>query len=129
MASTLATATRNASADAVAALASGGTVEIRSGTRPASANDAATGTLLATFTLGTAAAASGGTVSFGDPASVNAVATGTASWFRVKSSGSATVWDGAVGTSGAELNLSSTAISSGGGVDVASFTYTQPSGE
>lgn len=126
MATKLATATQNASADAVGTLLSGGTLEIRSGTAPATANDAATGTLLATVTLGSAGSAASGVVSFGDPASVNAVATGTAAWFRAKTSGSATVFDGAVATSGAELNLSSTSLVSGSPVDISSFTYTQP---
>jgi hypothetical protein len=126
MATRLPTATRNAKADAVGTLMSGGTVEIRTGSQPASANDAASGTLLATVTLGTAPSASAGVVTMPDPASVNAVATGTAGWFRVKSSGAATVWDGAIG---AEGTLSSTSIVSGNPVDLSAVTYTQPSGE
>jgi hypothetical protein len=121
----LATATTNAKADAVGTLLSGGTLEIRSGTAPATADDAATGTLLATVTLGTADPAALGLVSFGDPASVNASATGTATWYRAKASGGATVLDGDVGTTGASLNLSSTSLTSGNPVDISSFTYTQ----
>lgn len=104
----LATATANAAADAVGTLLSAGTVEIRSGSRPATANDAATGTLLASVTLGTATSASSGQVTFGDPASVNAAATGTASWFRAKASGGATVFDGDVGVSVAVTATAST---------------------
>ena len=126
MATRLATATRNAKANAVGTLRSGGSVEIRTGSQPASANDTATGTLLATVTLGTAPSASAGVVAMPDPASVNAVATGTAGWFRVKSSGSATVWDGLIG---AEGTLASTALVSGNPVDLSAVTYTQPSGE
>lgn len=126
MATRLATATRNAKANAVGTLMSGGTVEIRTGAQPASANDAASGTLLATVTLGTAPSASAGVVTMPDPASVNAVATGTAGWFRVKASGGATVWDGLIG---AEGTLSSTSIVSGNPVDLSAVTYTQPSGE
>lgn len=126
MATRLATATRNAKANAVGSLMSGGSVEIRTGTQPASANDTATGTLLATVTLGTAPSASAGVVAMPDPASVNAVATGTAGWFRVKSSGAATVWDGAIGAEGI---LSSNSLVSGNPVDLSAVTYTQPSGE
>lgn len=125
MATRLPSATRNAQADAVGSLMSGGSVEIRTGSQPASASDAATGTLLATVTLGTAPAAASGTVSMPDPASVNAVATGTAGWFRVKSSGGATVWDGAIGTEG---TLSSTSIVSGNPVDLSAVTYTVGAG-
>ena len=125
MATRLPSATRNAQADAVGTLMSGGSVEIRTGSQPAAASDTATGTLLATVTLGTAPSASSGTVSMPDPASVNAVATGTAGWFRVKSSGGATVWDGAIG---AEGTLSSTSIVSGNPVDLSAVTYTVPAG-
>ena len=51
MAIRLPNASRNAAVDAVLALAAGGSIEIRTGSQPASASDAATGTLLATFTL------------------------------------------------------------------------------
>lgn len=123
MATRLPAGTRNAQADAVGTLMSGGSVEIRTGTQPTLASDTATGTLLATVTLGTAPSASSGVVTMPDPASVNAVATGTAGWFRVKSSGAATVWDGAIGTEG---TLSSTSIVSGNPVDLSSVTYTVP---
>ena len=126
MATRLPTAVRNAKADIVGALMSGGTVEIYTGTQPASANSATSGTLLATVALGTSPSASGGVVTMPNPASVNAVATGTAGWFRVKSSAAATVWDGAIG---AEGTLSSTALVSGNPVDLSAVTYTQPSGE
>ena len=128
MAVRLATATQNAAADAVGALISGGTVEIRSGSQPASANDAATGTLLATVSLGTSGSAASGVVSLPDPASVNAVASGTAGWFRVKSSGAATVFDGSVTATGGggQMQLSSTSLTSGSPVDLTAFSYTQP---
>lgn len=128
MATRLATATQNASANAVGTLLSGGSIEIRSGSQPATANDAATGTLLATITLGTAPSASSGSVAMPDPASVNAVATGTAGWYRAKASGGATVVDGSVTASGGggDITLSSTSLVSGSPVDLSSFTYTQP---
>lgn len=125
MATRLDTATRNAQADAVGTRMSGGSVKIYTGSQPTNATDAATGTLLATVTLGTAPAASGGVVTMPDPASVNAVATGTAGWFRVLTSGGATVWDGAIPGEG---TLSSTSIVSGNPVDLSAVTYTVPAG-
>lgn len=127
MAIDLATATQNASADAVGALASGGTVEIRTGSKPG-ANSAATGTLLATVTLPSAGSAASGVVSFGDPAQVTPVAAGTAGWYRVKSSGAATVWDGTVTATGGggDLTLATVSLSTGTPVDITFFTYTQP---
>jgi len=123
MATRLLDATRNASANAVGTLMSGGSIEIRTGSQPTNASDTATGTLLATVTLGTAGSASSGTVAMPDPASVNASATGTAGWARVKTSGGTTVFDCAVG---AEVTLSNTALVSGSPVDLSSVTYTQP---
>lgn len=128
MAVSYSTATRNAKADAVGTKLSGGTVEIYSGSQPADANTAASGTLLATVTLGTAPAASAGVVTMPDPASVNAVATGTAGWFRAKSSTAATVLDGSVTATGGggQMQLSSVSLTSGAPVDLSSFTYTEP---
>jgi hypothetical protein len=55
----------------------------------------------------------------------SADATGTATWFRlVKSDGTTHVLDGDVGTSGSDLNLNSTSITSGATVSVTSFTIT-----
>lgn len=123
MATRLLAATANAQADAVGTLMTGGSVKIYTGSQPATAATAASGTLLATVTLGTAGAASGGVVAMPDPASVNAVATGTAGWFRVATSGGTTIWDGAIG---AEGTLSSTSVVSGNPVDLSAVTYTVP---
>lgn len=52
-------------------------------------------------------------------------ATGTAAWFRaLKTDGTTVVMDGSVGTSGANLNLNSTAIQINAAVAVSSFTLT-----
>lgn len=136
MATRIPTAARNAACDAVVDLADAGagaaTIEVRTGSQPASANDAATGTLLATFTCADPA--------FGDSAvgvatldttpvlAAAGVAAGTAGWFRMKDSTGATVMDGSVGTSGAELNLNTTTISVGVGVEITSGTVTMPAG-
>jgi hypothetical protein len=124
-------ASRNAAVDAITALAASGSIEIRSGSQPASASDTATGTLLATLTLDGTPFGSGssGTANLSDtPLSVNGAATGTAGWFRMKGSGGSTVLDGSVGTSGADLNLSSTAVVSGAPVQITSGTLTMPAG-
>ena len=122
-------AARQAANDARLALANGGTIEIRSGAQPATPETAATGTLLATFTL--PATAFGATNASG-VATLNAVADttgaadGTAGWARVKGSGGAAVFDGSVGTSGAEFTINSTAITTGGTVKMLSGSVTQP---
>lgn len=55
----------------------------------------------------------------------SANATGTATWFRAfGSDGTTAVWDGNVSTSGATLNLNTTAIQSGAAVSVTSLTFT-----
>ena len=95
-------------------------LEIRDGTRPASADDVPTGTVLASFTLvaDSFAAASGGTIVGNTPwVESSADATGNATWFRLKQStdggGSSTTdvrIDGNVAASGSDLNLSTVSI-------------------
>jgi hypothetical protein len=116
-----------AAADAVCALCNGGTIQIRSGTQPANANATATGTLLVTLSFGNPAFAGavGPLATANAIGGANAVATGTASWFRAFSSTGQALFDGSVGTSAADLILSTTSLTSGGNVSVTSFTYTQ----
>lgn len=132
MTTRLATQTQNAAADAandlIDAGTAAGTVELYSGGQPATANDAATGTLLATFTLADpayGAATSGQATLQGTPITTQGSADGTAGWFRMKDSAGNTVRDGAVG---AELTLNTTTISTGVDVTINSGTYTQPAG-
>ncbi len=102
-------------------------LRIYDGTRPATGGAATT--LLAELTCGTpfAAAASSGVLTLGaitDDSSANA--TGTATWFRiVQSDGSTHVMDGDVGTSGSDLNLTSTSIVATQSVSVSSFVITE----
>lgn len=137
MALRITTAARNAAADAVVDLLDAGagpaTIEIRSGSQPASANDAATGTLLATFTLADpafGAAASGAATLAGVPRTTTGAAAGTAGWFRAKDSSGNTVVDGAVTATGGggELQLNTTTISVGVNVEITSGTITMPAG-
>ena len=126
-----------AAVDAVAALCNSGTLKIYDGSQPTDANTAVGAqTLLATLTLGSTAfgssSASGSAGSKIVTATANSItddtsadATGTAAWFRVlKSNGTSIVFDGTVGTSGADLNLATVSIVSGADVAITSFTIT-----
>lgn len=123
----------NAAANAVCALINGGFFKIYDGAQPATANTAITSqVLLASLPLNATAAgaASAGVATFNAITSdTNAAATGTATWFRAyKADGVTPIFDGSVGTSGANLNLTSTSIVAGGTVAISSYTYTQPKG-
>lgn len=139
MAVRLSTKMRNNLLDALSlehSLASGN-LDIYTGNQPADADSAPTGTLLAQFSLGAtpfSAAASGavGLTSALTDASANA--TGTAGWFRLKASGDddgatgstyARI-DGTCGTSGAQINMSTTSIVAGTSVTLNSLAITQP---
>jgi hypothetical protein len=131
---TLPTAVRNAMADTLVDrldTSGAGKIEIRSGARPASANDAATGTVLATVTLPNPAfgAAANGVATLNDPGPVAGTAAGTATWFRALDGG-ATVTDGSVSATGGggDLQLATTAISVGLTVDITGGTVTMPAG-
>lgn len=136
MAIGLPTGSRNAMCDTLVdrfdAGSGAGKLEIRSGSRPASANDAATGTLLATVTLADPAfgSSASGVATLTDPAAVLGVAAGTASWFRGLDSDNNTVCDGSVTATGGggDLTLGTTTISVGLSVDVTGGTITMPAG-
>lgn len=116
--------------DALDAGSGAGTIAIRSGSRPALPTDTATGTLLVTITCADPAfgAASNGVATISDPAAQNAVATGTASWFRAFDSDGNAKWDGSVTATGGggDLTLASTSITSGQPVDITGGTITVP---
>jgi hypothetical protein len=129
----LATATRNAMLDAItSAVGVSGLLDIYSGTQPASPTTAiTTQTLLALLTCSStfAAAASSGVLTANTiTADSSANASGTATWYRLKTSGGTGVVDGTVGTTSSDLVLNTASIVSGGPVSVTSFTYTAPGG-
>ena len=131
MASSFTAVQRNAMLDAVRAGYNSGKLRIYSGSVPANADAALGGaTLLAELTLNATAfpAASSGVLTANAITSdSSADATGTASFFRLLDSSGATVLaQGAVSTSGAELNLATTSIVTGVIVAVSSFTVTIP---
>jgi len=114
--------------DEITALIDAGTagfLRIYDGTQPATGGTATTLLAELTFSVTSAPAASGGVLTFSaitDDSSANA--TGTATWFRVVDSAASHVFDGTVSTSGADLNLNTVSITSGGTVSVTSFTIT-----
>lgn len=127
MALAYSTALRNAMLDEITtAIGASGLLRIYDGSRPASGGAATT--LLAELALSATAAgsASGGALTFSSiTQDSSANATGTATWFRVVTSGGTFVIDGNVGTSGSDLNLTTTSIVSGQPVSVTSFVITE----
>lgn len=121
-----ATALRNARLDAITTRAgSNAVLRIYSGTRPATGG--AETTILAELTCNAtfAPAASGGVLTLNSiTADSSANNTGTATWFRIQSSGAVHVLDGDVGVSGSDMNLSTTSIVSGATVSITSATIT-----
>lgn len=126
MALAFSTTLRNNMLDQItSAVGSSGFIRIYDGTRPATGGTATT--LLAELTCNAtfAPAASGGVLTLNSVTQdSSANATGTATWFRIVTSGGTFVIDGNVGTSGSDLNLNSTAISTGIAVSITSFTIT-----
>ncbi len=145
MALSLSTGLRNGVLDAnpLNTLLATGEIRIFSGSAPATADDTETGTLLVTINTVTG---SGFDLSFKNTATAGvlskqvntwdgvAVATGTAGYFRFCAStsdagGTSTTEvriQGAVATSGAELNMSSTTITSAATTTIDTFDITIP---
>lgn len=131
------TLTANAMADAldsiIGAAASAATIQFRTGTQPASPDDAATGSEVATVTMTN-------TSPFGDAAAgvITAAtitddsdATGNASpvtWFRILDGDNNARLDGTVGTSGADINFAAVIWPAGSTVQVTSLAFTMPDG-
>jgi hypothetical protein len=127
MALTISAAAAQAMAVALATdIGSAATIEIRTGTKPATPETAASGTLLATVAISGSFTASGGSLTAANPAAVTVAASGTAAHYRVKTSGGTAKIDGTVGTSGADMNLDNVALVSGGSVDLGVPTITVP---
>jgi len=97
--------------------------------RPATGGAVTTQVLLAELTCGTpfaGSAASGVLTLSSITQDSSANNSGTATWFRiVKSDGTTFVLDGNVGSSGSDLNLTTTTIVSGQPVSITSFTITE----
>jgi hypothetical protein len=124
----IATTTRdNALAQITSAVGASGRFRIYDGTPPASANAALSGNNLladlpcsATF----APAPASGVLTANGITTTNAALTGTASFFRVTTSGGTSVFQGTVATSGGDCNLNTLSIVSGGPVAISSLVLT-----
>jgi hypothetical protein len=119
---------RNTMLDAITTRAGASALlRIYDGTRPATGGAATT--LLAELTCNATfapGAASGVLTLNAITQDSSANATGTATWFRiVQSDGSTHVLDGNVGTSGSDLNLTTTSIVATQPVSISSFTITE----
>ena len=104
---------------------SGALINIYSGSQPANANTAISGqTLLVTLTVtGSFGTDSNGTITLSAVTNGTAVATGTASFFRItQSDGTTVVMDGSVATSDADLVLNNTSIATGQVVSISAGT-------
>lgn len=129
MALAFAATTRNGWLDNVNTLLNAGVgpalIRIYDGTRPATGGAATNLLAELTCTDPAAPAASGGVLTFSaitQDSSANA--TGTATWFRMVDSAGTFVLDGNVGTSGSDLNLTSTSIVATESVSISSATIT-----
>lgn len=111
-------------------------IEIYSGTVPANADASVSGTMLARLTC--SATAFTGVTDTGSAARAtfaaitadsSADATGTATHFRIKTqAGGSVIFQGTVGTSDADLIMSTTSITSGSTVSITSATIDLPEG-
>lgn len=120
---------RNSMLDEITSLAGASClINIYNGTRPATGGTATT--LLAQLTGNAtfAPSASGGVLTLNaiTPDPGDEVVEGTATWFRIyASNGTTHVLDGSVGTSGSDLNLTTTSIAAGQPVSITSFVITE----
>jgi hypothetical protein len=124
----LSAASRNLALNAALDVLNSGHILILDGTQATDADTAIGAQVtLAQLTFGATAwaAASAGSKSANSiTQDSSADATGTASWYRMRTSGNTAVWDGTCGTSSANLNFNSVAIQSGAAVSISSFTAT-----
>ena len=124
-------ASTEAMINAFTALLNNGFIEVYSGSQP-SVDGSLSGTLLATMTFGATAFANATASGSGGSAAANTITggtagnAGTAGYFALVTSGSATVGTGSVGTSGADLNFNTLSIVAGAIVSCTSFTVTMP---
>jgi hypothetical protein len=130
--SAVATALDNAATAAaddafVTAAGTNAVLQIRSGSA-AGPGSTAGGSLLASVTIAswTAASPAAGQVTGANPSSVTASGTGTATHFRLQTSGGVAILEGSIGESDADLILDDTSIITGGSVDLGAPVFTIP---
>lgn len=129
------TTLRTSRAQVVATAADAGsgpaTIQVRTGSQPTTADDAATGTLLATFTCADPAFSVASGVATLDTTPVltaTAAATGTAGWFRLLDSDATKCGDGSITTTGGggDMTMNTTSVVSGAEVQLTAGTLTDP---
>lgn len=117
-------AARNAAVDAVVDLIDVGTTDANGDLVIDTSGDVEVATLALSATA--FGAATTGTATANAISDDTNATGGTAAKFKFQDKDNARVMGGTVGTSGAELNLSSVSIGAGDTVSVSSFTVTQP---
>lgn len=128
MATNFTVAVNNSRASAlITAAGTGSKIKIYSGAAPTNADTSPAGTLLATLVIsGVLGTAASGVITLGTVTTATAAATGTAGFARLTTSADVTLCDlTVVGTSGSDVNLNNTSITSGGTVSVSSGTITE----
>lgn len=117
----------NTEANALASLFDSGFIDIYDGVQPANADTAiTTQNRLVRLTFGSPAfpAAVNGVLTANAITGGVATASGTGSWYRIfKSDGTTVILDGSVGTSNANITLSTTTISAGVTVNCSPFVH------
>jgi len=118
MALILETNARNAACNGVVDLLDGGTIELQT------SGDA----VVATLTMPTPAfaAAANGTSAMQTVPEATASASGTVTKAVFKTSGGTPVFTASCGTSGEDINFSSVNFNNGDGVEITSYSHTQP---
>lgn len=121
-------ASRNLALNAALDVGNAGTVLILDGTQATDA-DTAIGAQVTLANLGHnatawAAAAAAAKAANAFTADSSADATGTATWYRMRTSGAVAYWDGSAGTASANLVFNSVSIQSAANVQINSFSAT-----
>lgn len=123
---------RNAVLDAwETAIGTSAVVKFYTGSAPSAVGDSATGTLIATFNLGSdwADAASNGSKAFASvPLSVTAAASGTLGYYRIAASGGTVHEQGSITETGGggDVIVDAAAVTSGQTVRITSWSKTAP---
>lgn len=126
--------------DAICALVTASaTIRISSGAQPATTLTAESGTQLSTgcafgatpFPASTSGTSDGNATATANAIAndTNAAASGTAGYFRVRTTTPTVIFQGNVGTSGADMNLNTTTITAGDTIAITSFKVTLQCGD
>lgn len=113
---------------AATAIGASSTIKIYSGSKPATPETTASGTLLVTVTISGSYTATSGVLTAADPAAASPAASGTAGYFRVATSGATAILDGTVTATGGggDMQLGSTTVTTGVNVDLGVPSFTMP---